>query len=77
MYFIIDWYENVPGKPLTCIIQVNNEKLKSSDLKLPSYLEFDREITDNDMFFRRTMAEKDYEYKSNSMQQWLINSEDY
>jgi hypothetical protein len=29
------------------------------------------------MFFRRTMAEKDYEYKSNSMQQWLINSEDY
>ena len=63
MYFIIDYFENVIGKPLTCIIQVNTEELKKAEagsLKLPSYLDFGEVITDKDEFKKSTMARKNY-----------------
>lgn len=49
---IIDWYEHVKDQPLTCIIQVNSEELKDSGerIKLPSYLQIDRDITNKEEF---------------------------
>ncbi len=59
---IIDWYEHVPGQPLTCIIQVNTRELLKSEqrVKLPSYLCVDRDITDLEEFKTSTFAKKDY-----------------
>lgn len=58
IYMIIDWYENVPEQPLTCVIQVNKDQLRNKDLrmKLPEYLVLDRDITDKEEFMTFALA---------------------
>jgi hypothetical protein len=48
LYMIIDWYEELPDQPMTCIVQVNSEVLKRSGerIKLPAYVNVERDITD-------------------------------
>jgi hypothetical protein len=62
MYMIIDWYEQVDGQPLTCIIQVNSEELRNSGarIKLPDYLHVAKDISDMEEFKPRTLAHLDY-----------------
>ena len=45
---IVDWYEHVKGQPLTCVIQVNSNELRDTGarIKLPSYLQIEKDITD-------------------------------
>jgi hypothetical protein len=45
---IIDFYEELPGQPLTCIINVSSKDLQRSGerIKLPEYLEIEQDITD-------------------------------
>lgn len=47
LYMIIDWYEELPDQPMTCIVQVNSEVLKRSGdrIKLPDYVNVERDIT--------------------------------
>ena len=48
LYMIVDWYEHVKGQPLTCVIQVNSNELRDTGarIKLPSYLQIEKDITD-------------------------------
>lgn len=64
---IIDWYEHVPGQPITCIFQINSEDKKKAgdDLSLPSYIDIVRDITDLGEFKPLSMANKDYKYDPN------------
>jgi hypothetical protein len=52
LYMIFDYYGNVDGQPLTCIIQVDEalHREKGSRIKLPDYLDIYKEITDIDEF---------------------------
>lgn len=61
LYMIIDWYEHVPGQPLTCIIQVNDQDIKKSDgIKLPEYLQTVKDITDLEEYMPKALAKADY-----------------
>ena len=62
MYMIIDWYDQVDGQPLTCIVQVNQEELRNSGarIKLPSYLQIAKDISDLEEFKPRSLARADY-----------------
>ena len=61
IYMIIDYYPKVEGQPLVCIIQINEEELKNQTkrVKLPSYLQIDRDITDVEEFQPHSMALKE------------------
>lgn len=64
LYMIIDYYYQVDGQPMTCIIQVNKDIHQASQhgrISLPNYLHIHREITDEDNYAQRNMAKKDYE----------------
>ena len=59
LYIIIDYYPEVEGQPMICIIQINEEEHKRSGagrVKLPSYINVDRDITDLAEYQPRTLA---------------------
>ena len=63
LYIIIDYYPEVDGQPMICIIQINEEEHKRSGagrVKLPSYIKVDRDITDLEEFQPKTMASISY-----------------
>lgn len=46
---IIDYYPEIEGQPLICVIQIDEEEHRKAGekrVKLPSYLNIDRDITD-------------------------------
>ena len=49
LYIIIDYYPEVDGQPMICIIQINEESHKRTEagrVKLPHYIQVDCDITD-------------------------------
>ena len=53
LYIIIDYYPEIDGQPMICIIQINEESHKRTEagrVKLPSYIQVDRDITDLEEF---------------------------
>ena len=49
LYIIIDYYPEVDGQPMICIIQINEEthqKQGGGRIKLPDYIQIEKEITD-------------------------------
>jgi hypothetical protein len=42
---IFDYYKEVDGSPLTCIVSVD-EELKQKDFSLPPYVQVYKDITD-------------------------------
>ena len=63
LYIIIDYYPEVDGQPMICIIQINEEEHKRSGagrINLPPYLQVDRDITDVEGFQPKTMASLSY-----------------
>ena len=63
LYIIIDYYPEVDGQPMICIIQINEEEHRKSGagrINLPPYLEVDKDITDVEAFWPRTMASLTY-----------------
>ena len=52
-YMIFDYYPELEDQPLICIIQIDEEEHRKQGnlrLKLPSYLNIDRDITDIEEF---------------------------
>ena len=50
---IIDYYPDIEGQPVTCIVQINEQEHRQKGdarVKLPSYLTIDRDITDLEEF---------------------------
>jgi len=63
LYIIFDYYEQVDGKPLICVIQVSREELEkngSNRIKTPDYLKIGADITDMEEFMPRILSNKDY-----------------
>ena len=59
LYIIIDYYPEIDGQPMICIIQINEEEHRRSGagrINLPPYLHVDRDITDVEAFQPKTMA---------------------
>ena len=59
LYMIIDYYPEIEGQPVICIIQIDEEEHKkqgNARIKLPSYLLIDRDITDLDEFQPNALA---------------------
>jgi len=48
LYFIIDYYPQVEGQPMICIMQVDQNKMQSENRRIqtPDYLQIEKEITD-------------------------------
>ena len=58
---IIDYYPEIEGQPVICIIQIDEEEHRLQGnlrIKLPSYLLVDRDITDLDEFQPHGLAKK-------------------
>lgn len=63
LYLIIDYYPEVDGQPMICIVQINEEEHKRSGagrVHLPSYINVDRDITDLAEFSPPTLASLKY-----------------
>lgn len=63
LYMIIDYYYQLDGQPMTCIIQVNKDIHQASQIgriALPNYLHIFREITDEETYNQMKMAKSDY-----------------
>lgn len=55
---IIDFYPEVKGQPMICILQLNETQLaeKNMRIQLPAYLEIQEEITDKPQFAPQALA---------------------
>ncbi len=55
IYYIIDYYDNVPGQPVLMIVQLINKMQEISEtkdrLKLPKGIEISRDVTDEQAYF--------------------------
>jgi len=72
LYIIFDYYEQVDGKPLICVIQVSREELEtkgSNRIKTPDYLKIGADITDLEEFMPLLLSDKDYKMKEEFVQQ--------
>jgi len=60
LYMIMDWYYTVETQPLTCIIQVNKNRLEQTGERImpPSYLSIEKEITDMPDFRTFELAQR-------------------
>jgi hypothetical protein len=63
LYMIFDYYQDIDGQPMTCIIQVDafENEVKESAVKLPDYLNIYKEITDQEEYQAHTLANKKFE----------------
>lgn len=77
LYMIFDYYGNVDGQPLTCIIQVDEalHREKGSRIKLPDYLDIYKEITDIDEFQPNSFALKEFKMAEEDAKNTAIQSE--
>lgn len=62
IYFIIDFFESVPGQPVLLILQVSEKDLQETGrVKIPQVFKIYREVTDQVEYQPYMMARKDYE----------------
>ena len=79
LYIIIDYYPEIDGQPMICIIQINEEnhqKAGGGRIKLPDYIQIEKEITDVPQYSPITMSQVnykavDYEEKKDETK-WII-----
>ena len=63
IYMIIDYFPEIDGQPMICIIQINEDahkKAQGERIKLPGYLRIEKDITDLVEFQPWTMSRHDY-----------------
>ena len=60
LYMIIDYYPNVETQPMICIIQVHQAHFNKTEqnIKLPDYLQVEREITDMPEYYSFALAKR-------------------
>lgn len=81
LYMIIDYYYQLDGEPMTCIIQVNKDIHQASQIgriALPKYLHIFREITDEATYNQMNMAKIGFEMpeddKNKTLTQGVVNN---
>lgn len=60
LYIIVDYYPQVEGEPMICIMQVDDAKVyeQNKRIQMPAYLQIEKEITDMQEYSPAELAKR-------------------